>query len=60
MSFNDKNFFFGNYNFAVDTVWQENVSNSEQPFVPPRGNMEFLDGTDMIYLDGDRMSYLET
>lgn len=60
MSFNDPAFAFTDFNFAVDTAWNETVSNTTFPFVPPRGNMDFLDATDMIYLSGDRMSYLET
>lgn len=60
MSFNDPAFAFTDYNFAVDTPWDMSVSNSTMPFVPPRGSMDYLDGTDMIYLSGDRMVYLES
>jgi hypothetical protein len=61
MSLNDPNFAsFGRYNFAVDVAWQENISNATEPFVPPKGEMIYLNNADMIYLDGDRMVYLET
>ena len=60
MSFNDREFAFSNYNFAVDTSWNEGISHNEFPFVPPKGNMIFLNNANMEYLSGDRMKYLET
>jgi hypothetical protein len=61
MSFNTSKYnLFGDYNFAVDTPWNGDVSNDEQPFVPPRGQMVYLSGTTMAYLSGNTMEYLET
>jgi hypothetical protein len=60
MSFNDSAFPLTDFNFAADSAWDYSVSNSTFPFVPPRGSMDYLDATDMIFLSGNRMSYLET
>jgi len=60
MSFFDEQFIFQNYNFSVDTPWQASQSDNLAPFVPPKGNMVYLDATSMQFLNGDQMVYLET
>ncbi len=60
MSFNDNNFMFGNYNFGIDVPFNHNISTGSDRIVPPKGEMVYLSGTPMGYLDGDNMVYLET
>ncbi len=60
MSFNDADFLFSKFNFAIDKAWDESVSNNAQPFVPPSGTMNYLDGSTMEYLNGNTMTYLES
>ena len=59
MSFNDRNFIFENYNFAVDTPWNESISNTSALIVAPPGIMTFLDNAEMEFFNGDQMTYLE-
>jgi len=50
--------FSPNFNFGVDTLFTAKNNEHGIPFPPVAGDMDLLDGTDMLLLDGSKMLYL--